>query len=92
VIIQPSVGVQYYPFSNAGFYLYGGLAVTASIITDYQFYYYKHTDSGRERTLLRGKTFGFLPMVQLGIGYSWRLTDSWLMSQAPYITVTGTSR
>ncbi len=80
VIVQPAVGVQYYPFSNAGFYIYGGLAVTASIITDYQFWYYKRVGNEKERTLLRGKTFGILPMVQLGIGYSWRLTDSWLMS------------
>ena len=80
VVIQPSVGVQYYPFTNAGFYLYAGIGVSASIIMDYQFYYYKKVGNNKERTLLRGKTFGFLPMVQLGIGYSWRLTDSWLMS------------
>lgn len=79
-IIQPAVGVQYYPFSNAGFYIYGGLAVTASIITDYQFWYMKRVDNQKVRSLLQGKTYGILPMVQVGIGYSWRLTDSWLMS------------
>jgi hypothetical protein len=36
--------------------------------------------SDKQRTLLRGKTFGILPMVQLGIGYSWRLTPSWAIS------------
>ena len=80
VVIQPAFGVQYYPFSQAGFYLYGGIAVTASIITDYQFWYYKRVDGGSQRSLLQGKTFGFLPMVQLGIGYSWKLTDSWSMA------------
>lgn len=80
VVIQPAFGVQYYPFTNAGFYLYGGVAVTASIITDYQFYYYKRVGNTKERTLLQGTAFGLLPMVQLAIGYSWRLADSWTMS------------
>ena len=77
VVAQPAFGVQYYPFSNAGLYLYGGVAIAASIITDYQFYYYKRVGSDKVRTLLQGKTFGILPMVQLGLGYSWRLGSSW---------------
>ena len=77
ILIQPAVGVQYYPFSNAGFYLYGGVAVAGSIITNYEFYYYPH--GSKERELLKGKTFGILPMVQLAIGYTWRLTESWSM-------------
>lgn len=77
ILIQPAVGVQYYPFSNAGFYLYGGVAVAGSIITNYEFYYYPQGSS--ERKLLKGKTFGILPMVQLAIGYTWRLTNSWSM-------------
>ena len=80
VLIQPAVGVEYYPFSNAGFYIYGGLAIAASIITNYEFYYYKRVGSQKERDLLKGKTFGILPMVQVGLGYSWRLTQSWTMS------------
>lgn len=82
ILLEPSFGVQYYPFSNAGFYLYGGVAMTASIINNYEFYYYKRVTgkSDKVRTLLQGKTFGLLPMVQLGLGYSWRLTDSWSMS------------
>lgn len=81
VIIQPAFGVQYYPFSNAGFYLYGGVAVTASIITNYEFYYYQSTPGGKVRSEqpVSGKTFGILPMVQLGIGYSWRLSRSWAL-------------
>ena len=79
IIIQPSVGVQYYPFSNAGFYLYGGIALTASIITKYQFYYYNDHfyDRDPNRHVVEGSTFGFLPMVQLGLGYTFRLSESW---------------
>ena len=82
VIIQPAVGVEYYPFSNAGFFLYGGIALTASIITNYEFYYYYSTPQGRVRAdePLSGKTFGFLPMIQLGLGYSFRLSQSWNLS------------
>ena len=81
ILIQPAVGVQYYPFSNAGFYLYGGLAVAASIITNFEFYYYHNDGSGTKvRDKVEGDTYGILPMVQLGLGYSWRLTDSWIMS------------
>ena len=81
IIIQPAVGVEYYPFSKAGFYLYGGIALTASIITEYEFYYTKGTPGGRVTVdePVRGSTFGFLPMIQLGIGYNWRLSDSWTM-------------
>ena len=81
-IVQPSVGVQYYPFSNAGFYLYGGLAFTASIIDKYEFYYYARLEgeATKSRHRIEGKATGFLPMVQLAIGYSWSLTPSWTLS------------
>ena len=39
-VIAPSVGVQYYPFSNAGLFLYGGVSAAISIIDKYQFYRY----------------------------------------------------
>ncbi len=74
VLVQPYVGVQYYPFSQAGFYLYGGVGFTASIITSYDF---KIQDSEQH---LKGSTYGLLPMVQLGLGYSWLLSTSWSMS------------
>ena len=76
-IIQPAVGVECYPFSTAGFFLYGGIALTASIIDNYEFYYYKSVPSGKERRLVQGKTFGFLPMIQLGLGYNWKISRSW---------------
>ena len=75
--VQPAVGVQYYPFSQAGFYLYGGVAATVSFI-DFEFWYYqRHV---RQEKPLTGKTYGILPMVQLGIGYSWQLAEGWIMS------------
>ena len=71
--IQPSVGVEYYPFWNAGFYLYGGLAITTSVSIKYDF-----TDKkGNQYT---GNTFGILPMLQLGLGYSISLTQSWTLN------------
>lgn len=81
-IVQPSVGVQYYPFSNAGFYIYGGLAFTASFIQNYEFYYYGRLNGETEKTRhkIEGKTTGFLPMVQLAVGYSWSLSPSWTLS------------
>lgn len=82
ILIQPSFGVEYYPFSNAGFYLYGGVAVSASIITNYEFYYMASHEGSADKTreLLKGNTFGILPMVQLGLGYSFQLTQSWTLS------------
>ena len=80
IIIQPAVGVQYYPFTNAGFYVYGGLAVTASIITDYEFYVGKNVNDPAGLKPVEGNTFGILPMLQLAIGYSWKLAPSWTLS------------
>ena len=76
-MIQPSVGVEYYPFWQAGFYLYGGISLTSSIITNYQFYYYKSSPGGKERHMIEGSTFGILPMIQLGLGYNWTINPSW---------------
>lgn len=80
IVIQPAVGVEYYPFSKAGFYLYGGIGVAASIIDHFDFYHYVSTPGGKERRRVEGSTFGILPMVQLGLGYSWKISTSWTMS------------
>ena len=80
-VVSPSVGVEYYPFTKAGFFLYGGLSVTASIIDEYEYW---HTiREGKDKVLKPvsgGNIFGILPMIQLGLGYSWRLSDSWNLS------------
>ena len=80
-VINPSVGMEYYPFTKAGFFLYGGFAVAASIIDEYE--YYRTIRVGKEKVLtpITGSNiFGILPMIQLGLGYSWRLSDSWTLS------------
>ena len=63
VLLQPAFGVEIYPCPRAGFYLYGGVAVTGSLITK-----------------VEENTYAFLPMVQVGLGYSWRLGESWALS------------
>ena len=74
IIIEPFAGVQYYPFSRIGLYLYGGVGITASIITKFDFVHYD------TREHLTGSTFGIVPVVQLGLGYSWMLSTSWSLS------------
>ena len=73
-LLEPSVGVQFYPFTRAGLYLYGGLALAFSYIYHYRFYYYDEASSIKE---VHGSTYGILPIVQLGVGYTWRLTEGW---------------
>ncbi len=77
-LVQPAVGIEIYPFTRAGFYLYAGVALTASIITNYEFYYHEHATNKLDK--ITGSTFGILPMVQVGLGYSWRLSSSWAFS------------
>ena len=75
IVIQPFAGVQYYPFSQVGFYLYGGFGIAGSIITKYDFIRLEMKEPSTEH--MTGSAFGILPMVQLGIGYSWMLSTSW---------------
>lgn len=63
---EPSIGVQYYPFDKAGFYLYVGFSFACSFI-DYQ---YKGTS---------GKTFGILPMIPVELGYNFNLGHNWVL-------------
>lgn len=79
VIIQPAFGVEIYPVSTAGFFLYAGVAVAGSIITEYDFKYYTRVGDEKELKEVKGSTYGILPMVQLGLGYNWRLTESWAL-------------
>ncbi len=82
VALEPAVGIEYYPFSRAGLYLYAGLGVTASIIYEFEFYYPAKTNGSGTEVLepTSGSTFGILPMVQLGLGYTWKLNRSWNLS------------
>lgn len=78
--VQPSVGVEYYPFTRAGFYIYGGIALTISIIDQFQYYHHITVQNETQYISLEGHTYGILPMVQLGLGYSWRLSESVVLS------------
>ena len=82
ILVQPALGVQYYPFIQSGFYLYGGISLSGSIIQNYKFYYYDNADnsSKKERQVVEGSTYGILPMVQLGLGWSWKLAPNWSLS------------
>ena len=71
VVMQPSAGVQYYPFSGAGFYLYGGLGLAVSYITNFLFV------AGDNTTRSGAGAICVLPMVHLGLGYTWMLSTSW---------------
>ena len=77
VLLQPAFGVEIYPCPRAGFFLYAGVAVTGSFITNYEFFY---KTSGGALDRVTGSTYGILPMLQLGLGYSWHLNDSWSLS------------
>ncbi|MCM1034397.1 MAG: hypothetical protein NC038_01865 [Paludibacter sp.] len=61
---EASVGVEWYPFSQAGFYLYGGIALTYSHIK-YDF------------MSAKGNANSILPMIPLEIGYDFKLGRSW---------------
>ena len=75
ILLQPSFGVEIYPFPQAGFVLYAGVSVTGSFITNYTFRY----KQGGAMDEVSGSTYGILPMVQVGLGYHWRLSDSWTL-------------
>ena len=67
--------MEIYPFPQAGFVLYAGVSVTGSFITNYTFRY----KQGGAMDEVSGSTYGILPMVQVGLGYHWRLSDSWTL-------------
>ncbi|HCS87541.1 MAG TPA: hypothetical protein DIW30_03750 [Bacteroidales bacterium] len=58
-----SAGVEWYPFPSAGFYLYGGVALT------YSFVHYDFMAAS-------GTTNSFLPMIPLEIGYDFHIGKS----------------
>ncbi|MBQ7632064.1 MAG: hypothetical protein IJS82_04830 [Paludibacteraceae bacterium] len=89
--IQPAVGVEIYPFEKAGFYLYGGIALTASHINAEKGTITFENDGETIKELVPQQdragnvlfpitTWSFLPMAQLGIGYSIRLNKSWTLN------------
>ena len=77
IFAQPAVGVEWYPLNRYGLFLYGGISCTVGFI-DYNFFYNAKDGSGRAN--VTGKTYGILPMIQGGLGYSWNLSQSWMLS------------
>ena len=81
--IQPSVGVEMFPTLKAGLYFYTGVALTASFIYKFEEGTVTLNEKGKtveNPSFKNDSTWSFLPMVQLGIGYSFRLSDSWSLS------------
>ena len=66
---EANVGIEFYPFPRAGFYLYAGLGVAVSYI-QYDFYKTK---------IPKGNTVSVLPMLPLEIGYNFYLGRSWFL-------------
>lgn len=64
------VGVEWYPFPRAGFYIYGGFGMNVSFI-DYDF-----TPSGRGT----GSVVSVLPMLPIEIGYNINLTHGFYLT------------
>ena len=63
---EANVGIEFYPFPRAGFYLYAGLGLAVSYI-NYDFY---------KTTIPPGHTVSVLPMLPLEIGYNFYLGRS----------------
>ncbi len=62
-----ALGLECYPFINAGLYFYAGIAANTSFIK-YDFGEYS------------GKTIGLVPVVPLEIGYTWYLGNNCFLS------------
>lgn len=67
IFVEASVGVEYYPFPTAGFYIYAGLAVNYSYVT----YDFSHCNQGK------GVMNSIVPMIPVEIGYDFDLGKSW---------------
>lgn len=77
IFVEPSIGFEWYPINRYGFFIYGGVSCTIGFIN---FDYWCYPSDGRGRTELKGKTNGYLPMIQGGLGYSWNLNQQWQIS------------
>lgn len=67
---EAAVGVEWYPFPTAGFYLYAGFGLNLSYI-NYDFFKYN---------IPPGKTYGIVPIIPLEIGYNFQLHGGWFLS------------
>lgn len=67
---EVAVGIEWFPFSKAGLYIYAGLGLNLSIIN----YDFTRVNRGA------GQTFGILPMLPVEIGYSFNLTHGFFLN------------
>lgn len=68
--VEFTAGIEWFPFTKAGFYVYAGLGLNLSIIN----YDFTRVNKGK------GQTFGILPMIPLEIGYNINLTHGFFMT------------
>lgn len=68
IFVQPAVGVECYPINHYGLMLYAGLALHAGF-----FPIYHHGEEPNPK-------YTFSPNAQLGIGYSWNLSNQWMVT------------
>ena len=65
-----AAGIEWYPFSRAGFYIYAGLGLNVSVIN----YDFTRVNRGE------GQVFGVLPMLPIEIGYNIDLTHGFFLT------------
>lgn len=61
-----AAGIEYYPFTKAGFYIYAGIALNYAHIK----YNY---------TVASGTADNFTPMIPIELGYDFHLSQSWMI-------------
>ncbi len=66
--IRPAIGVEWYPFSRLGLYVYGGVGVAISCVD-----YYVLANYSSQRENSGENAFHFLPMIPLELGYNFKL-------------------
>lgn len=67
IFVEPAIGVQYYPFTKAGFYLFAGISLPNSFV--------KYDYLG-----VQGRIYGIVPMIPLELGYDIPLGSNWALS------------
>ncbi len=71
IMARAAVGVEWYPWVNYGFYIYGGVSAAYSHVT---------FDFKNSSVNLKGKTADVIGiMLPLEVGYNWQLSKSWLL-------------
>lgn len=67
---ETTAGIEWYPFTRAGLFLYGGLGFNVSSV-EYDFFKTK---------LGSGHRIGFVPLLTVELGYNFYVTKNWFIS------------